>query len=136
MWYPFNGDFQPDKARAEMIGILAWEVMRYQNFNCRIFLGPFDVQTGKFHYQSDHSTWGALIPHRCRPLSCSLRPFDFGHSLTLCFYYLLDRWGSGNTVYRGQDNASLQHDVEHPYESPDNATRAAAAAAGAPGALM
>lgn len=38
-----------DKVRAEMIGILAWEVMAHQGFDSRILVGPFDQQ---------HTNWG------------------------------------------------------------------------------
>lgn len=38
----------PDKIRAEMIGVLAWEAMRHQGFNARIFLGPLRAQRDTF----------------------------------------------------------------------------------------
>ncbi|KAK7719416.1 hypothetical protein SLS63_010053 [Diaporthe eres] len=40
IWQNFSGDFQPDKVRAEMIGILANVAMRYTHWSTRICICP------------------------------------------------------------------------------------------------
>ncbi|KAG6354571.1 hypothetical protein INS49_004589 [Diaporthe citri] len=40
IWQDFSGDFQPDKVRAEMIGILANVAMRYTHWSTRICIVP------------------------------------------------------------------------------------------------
>lgn len=55
----------PDKLRAEMIGILAWEAMLCQNFDSRVFIGPFgthvDVFGSGMTYRS--GTADAMLQH-------------------------------------------------------------------------